>query len=81
MPFIIGIDFHEDIKAEGLSPSSTYYRDGEFPSDEYGKIVGAVDKFGRLRDVDEGGQIAGTQRDERIRNPLSREQFIIGNAG
>jgi hypothetical protein len=83
MPFIVGVDFPEDIKAfsvEGLSPDSNYYHGGEFPSfppDEYGKIVGAVDKFGRLTDVDENGQTTGVfERDERIRNTLLREQFV-----
>jgi hypothetical protein len=76
MPFIVGVDFPEDIKAfsiEGLSPDSSYYREGEFPSfppDEYGKIVGAVDKFGKLTDT------GVHERDQRIRNTLLRKQFV-----
>ena len=76
MPFIIGVDFPEDITAfslEGLSPDSNYYREGEFPSfppDEDGTIVGAVDGSGRLRGT------AVHERDERIRNTLLRRQFV-----
>ena len=83
MPFIIGIDFPEDIKTfsvEGLSLNSNYYHDGEFPflpPDEHGKIVGAVDDSGILTDLDENGQSTGVfERDERIRNTLLREQFV-----
>ena len=58
MPFIIGVDFPEDIKVfsvEGLSLNSNYYREGEFPflpPDEHGKIVGAVDDSGTLMRMD-----------------------------
>ena len=83
MPFIIGVDFPEDIKVfsvKGLSLNSNYYHEGEFPClppDEHGKIVGAVDDFGNLTDIDENGQSTGVyERDERIRNTLLREQFI-----
>lgn len=83
MPFIIGVDFPEDIKVfsvKGLSLNSNYYHEGEFPClppDEHGKIVGVVDDLGNLTDIDENGQSTGVyERDERIRNTLLREQFI-----
>ena len=83
MPFVIGVDFPEDIKifsVEGLSLESNYYLEGDFsclPPDEHGKIVGAVDDFGNLTDTDENGESTGVyERDERIRNTLLREQFI-----
>jgi hypothetical protein len=83
MPFLIGVDFPEDIKffsVEGLPLDSNYYREGEFPClppDEHGKIVGAVDDFGNLTDIDENGRPTGVyERDERIRNTLLREQFV-----
>jgi len=83
MPFIIGVDFPEDIKffsAEGLSLDSNYYHEGEFPCfppDEHGQIIGAVDNFGNLTGVDENGRSTGVdERDERIRNTLLREQFV-----
>jgi hypothetical protein len=82
MPFVIGVDFPEDIKTfcvDGLSPDSNYYQ-GAFtclPPAEYGEIVGAVDKFGNLTDIDENGRSTGVfERDERIRNTLVCEQFV-----
>jgi hypothetical protein len=83
MPFIISVDFPEDIKsfsAEGLSLDSNYYLEGEFPCfppEEYGQIVGAVDNNGNLTGVDENGRSTGVdERDERIRNTLLREHFV-----
>ena len=76
MPFIVGVDFPEDIKefsVDGLSPESNYYHEGafqSFPPDEHGEIVGAVDKDGKLIDA------AVCDRVERIRNTAFREQFV-----
>jgi hypothetical protein len=83
MPFIISVDFPEDIKAfsvKGLSLNSNYYHEGGFsflPPDEHGKIIGSVDDSGNLTDIDENGQPTGIfERDERICNTLLREQFV-----
>ncbi|KXN81379.1 hypothetical protein AN958_05118 [Leucoagaricus sp. SymC.cos] len=83
MPFVLGVDFPEDIKSFsmlGLAPDADYYRDGAFPSfppNEYGTIVGAVDADGVLTGIDQCGNSTGVdERDERIRNTMFREQYV-----
>ena len=83
MPFVIGIDYPEDIKrfpGEGLAPDSNFYTEGQFPSfppDEHGEIVGEVDNEGRQTDIDEEGRSTGVEeRDERIQNTMFRETYV-----
>ncbi|KAF8552438.1 hypothetical protein OG21DRAFT_1511452 [Imleria badia] len=81
MPFVIGIDYPEDIKSfsgEGLAPDSNFYTEGEFPSfppDEHGEIAEVVDEEGKLTD-EEGRSTGVEERDERIRNTMFRETYV-----
>ncbi|THG94932.1 hypothetical protein EW026_g6630 [Hermanssonia centrifuga] len=83
MPFIVGIDFPEDItqfSIYGLAPDSNYYREGIFPSfppDEYGEIIGAVDADGKFAgQAEQGNSIDVDQRNQRIRDTMLRETYI-----
>ncbi|PSR77143.1 hypothetical protein PHLCEN_2v8051 [Hermanssonia centrifuga] len=83
MPFVVGIDYPEDIQMfhmYSLASDSNYYREGAFPSfppDEYGEIIGAVDAHGILTGVDEQGNLTGVDtRDQRITNTVLRETYI-----
>jgi hypothetical protein len=63
MPFVIGVDFPEDIKSfseEGLDQGSDYFCKGDFfPPDEYSEIVGAMDKAGKLTGIGQDGNSTG----------------------
>jgi len=65
MPFVVGINFPEEIKtfiAFGLAPGANYYHEGEFdnfPPNEHGTIIGAVEPNGKLTDMDQYGKLTG----------------------
>lgn len=82
-PLVLSINFPEDFEVfmtAGLPPDALFYQEGAFsciPPDEYGEIIGPIDKDGNFTRVDEHGNPTYIgERDVRIESTKKREDYV-----